>query len=64
MGELNRCMNSPEPLRKVKEDITLARSLGVTGTPTFFVNGRRAAEYQDGALLRLVEHVLAAPPPK
>ena len=56
---LNRCMNSPEPLRKVKEDITLARSLGVTGTPTFFVNGRRAPEYQDGALLRVVEHVLA-----
>jgi protein-disulfide isomerase len=52
-------MNSPEPLRKVKKDITLARSLGVTGTPTFFVNRRRAPEYQDGALLRVVEHVLA-----
>jgi protein-disulfide isomerase len=52
-------MNSPEPLQKVKDDIALARSLGVTGTPTFFVNGRRAPEYRDGALLRLVEHVLA-----
>jgi protein-disulfide isomerase len=59
MGELNRCMNSPEPLQKVKDDIALARGLGVTGTPTFFVNGRRAPDYRDGALLRLVEHVLA-----
>ncbi len=64
LDALNRCMNSPEPLRKVKEDITLGRSLGVTGTPTFFVNGRRAPEYQGGALLRVVEHVLAEPAAK
>jgi protein-disulfide isomerase len=56
--ELERCMASPEVLSKVKEDISLGRSLGVTGTPTFFVNGRRAPEYSDGALLRIVEHVL------
>jgi len=61
MGELNRCMASPEPLAKVKEDIALGRTLGVTGTPTFFVNGRRAPEYKNGALLRVVEHVLAGP---
>jgi protein-disulfide isomerase len=59
VGELNRCTASPEPLAKVKEDIALGRRLGVTGTPTFFVNGRRAPEYSNGALLRLVEHVLA-----
>ena len=64
MGELNRCMASPEPLAKVKEDIALGRKLGVTGTPTFFVNGRRAPEYSNGALLRLVEHVLATPAQK
>jgi protein-disulfide isomerase len=58
--ELARCMASPEVVSKVKEDISLGRSLGVTGTPTFFVNGRRAPEYNDGALLRIVEHVLAA----
>jgi protein-disulfide isomerase len=59
--ELDRCMASPETLAKVKEDIALARSLGVTGTPTFFVNGRRSPEYRGGALLRVVEHVLADP---
>lgn len=64
MGDLNRCMVSPEPLAKVKEDIALGRRLGVTGTPTFFVNGRRAPEYKDGALLRVVEHVLAGPAEK
>ena len=61
LDELNRCMAAPESLLKVKEDIALARSLGVTGTPTFFVDGRRAPEYRDGALLHIVEHVLAAP---
>jgi protein-disulfide isomerase len=55
---LERCLASPEPLEKVKEDIALAKSLGVTGTPTFFVNGRRSPEYADGALSRIVEHVL------
>ncbi len=60
-AEMDRCMGSDEPLRKIKEDIALARSLGVTGTPTFFVNGRRAPEYQGNALLKLVEHVLANP---
>jgi protein-disulfide isomerase len=60
-GELERCMESPAPLLKVKQDIALARSLGVTGTPTFFVNGRRSPEYRDGALLRVVEHLLAGP---
>jgi protein-disulfide isomerase len=58
-AEMDRCMGSDEPLRKVKEDIALARGLGVTGTPTFFINGRRAPEYDGGALLALVEHVLA-----
>jgi protein-disulfide isomerase len=58
-AELESCMGSPEPLLKVKQDIALGRKLGVTGTPTFFVNGRRAPEYRDGALLRVVEHVLA-----
>ena len=31
---------SPEVAKIVQEDMTLARSLGVTGTPGFFVNGR------------------------
>ncbi len=57
-AEMDHCMGSDESLRKVKQDIALARSLGVTGTPTFFVNGRRAPEYQGGALLAVVEHVL------
>lgn len=60
-GSFERCLASPEPLQKVKEDIALARSLGVTGTPTFFVNGRRSPEYGNGALLSVVDHVLANP---
>ncbi|HJS72886.1 MAG TPA: thioredoxin domain-containing protein [Vicinamibacteria bacterium] len=58
-AEMDRCMGSQQALRKVKEDIAMARGLGVTGTPTFFINGRRAPEYDGGALLTLVEHALA-----
>jgi protein-disulfide isomerase len=60
-AEMDRCMGSEEALRKVKADIAVGRSLGVTGTPTFFINGRRAPEYDSGALLTLVEHALAKP---
>lgn len=33
------CIAAPETLARVNEDIALARSLGVSATPTFFVNG-------------------------
>ncbi len=36
---LRECMDSPASIAAVKEDIALGRSLGVTGTPIFFVNG-------------------------
>jgi protein-disulfide isomerase len=60
-AKLESCAVSPSTMAKVKEDIALGRSLGVTGTPTFFINGRRAPEYTEGHLLRLVEHALASP---
>ncbi|MGH9334274.1 MAG: thioredoxin domain-containing protein, partial [Vicinamibacteria bacterium] len=53
------CLASEESTARVKEDLAQGRKLSITGTPAFFVNGRRAADYRDGALLRLVEHILA-----
>lgn len=58
--EIEACMDSSGPLEKVKADVAEARRLGVTGTPTFFLNGRRVADYRDGILGRLVEHALSA----
>jgi protein-disulfide isomerase len=58
--ELQTCMASEETLARVKEDIEQAERLGVNSTPTFFLNGRPVADYRDGALSRLVEHVLGS----
>lgn len=63
-AKLESCAAAPATLAKVKEDVALGRNLGVTGTPTFFINGRRAPEYTEGNLLRLVEHALASPAQK
>ena len=56
--ELSECMSAGEALSEVKEDIAVASELGVTSTPTFFLNGRRVSDYRFGALDALVEHVL------
>jgi protein-disulfide isomerase len=53
------CLAAPATMEKIKADIAEARSLGVSSTPTLFVNGRRLSDYRDGLLSRLVEHVLS-----
>jgi protein-disulfide isomerase len=50
-------------LALVEEDLAEAKGLGVTSTPTFFVNGRRLIGPQgDAALQSVVDSVLAASP--
>lgn len=56
--ELRRCVESGEALDEVKADVAEAKELRVTGTPTFFINGRQVADYRDGALEKIVEHIL------
>ena len=40
-AELRACLESPEAEERVRFDQALANALGVTGTPTFFVNGEK-----------------------
>ena len=40
-GELKKCRTSPAARQKVDRDYLDGASLGVRGTPTFFVNGRK-----------------------
>ena len=40
MPQFEKDYASPEVAKEVEADMTLARTLGVTGTPGFFVNGR------------------------
>ncbi|GMR21745.1 MAG: hypothetical protein BMS9Abin37_0060 [Acidobacteriota bacterium] len=57
--ELDACMAAPASTAAVKEDITLGRRLGVTGTPVFFANGRKVSDYRRAALEAVVEHILS-----
>ncbi len=38
---LGRCLMNPQIAQRVQRHTALARQLGINGTPTFFVNGRR-----------------------
>ncbi len=53
------CMVSDEELDRIREDVAAAYAIGVTGTPTFFVEGRKLYDYRDGALARVVAQALA-----
>jgi protein-disulfide isomerase len=56
--DIQACLSSDETVARIQRDIRQAQELGVTATPSFFLNGRPVADYRDGSLSRLVEHVL------
>lgn len=43
IDQFNRCLNGHLTLSEIKEDYEYGQKFGVTGTPTFFVNGRLMA---------------------
>ena len=47
-----RCLSSGRPQAAVSKDIQDARRLGISGTPTFFVNGRYLSGFQTLEALR------------
>lgn len=59
LDELNACRGGPEALAAVKEDIALGHSLGVSGTPIFFANGRKVSDYRREALEDIVTHIMS-----
>ena len=40
-AKFNRCLANPGIKQRIKQHDALAQQLGINGTPTFFVNGRR-----------------------
>ncbi len=45
-GDFESCLSSGKFGKKIKDDMNVARGLGVNGTPTFFVNGERVVGAQ------------------
>ncbi len=52
-------MNSPEISRQITQDLEDARSLNVTMTPEFFVNGKPLTNFGFDPLKELVDAALA-----
>lgn len=60
IDRLKSDMQSPEIARAIAQDVTDAKTLGVTKTPEFFVNGRPLPSFGFDQLRALVEEELAA----
>ncbi|MBD3252064.1 thioredoxin domain-containing protein [Candidatus Uhrbacteria bacterium] len=54
MEEYDACMESRKYDMKIDNDIDVGKRVGVSGTPTFFVNGAKVQGYLDEALLRQI----------
>lgn len=53
------CVADGEAMERVQGDIDEGRTLGLTGTPSVFVNGRKMASFRTTTLSTIVEHVVA-----
>lgn len=59
IGQLQRDMQSPEIARAIAQDVADARTLNVTKTPEYFVNGRPLPSFGFDQLRTLVDEELA-----
>lgn len=48
------CMKDPETVKRIQQDIEVAKSLEVSGTPSVFINGRRFGPWSNRNILREV----------
>lgn len=51
-AKFNQCLESGKYEKSVKEDMRVARTVGVNGTPTFFINGQRLVGAQPAEAFR------------
>ena len=58
MAKFEADMNSPEVAKQVEDEMKLANTNQVTGTPTLFVNGKRAANRTFDGLKGMVDEAL------
>ncbi len=57
------CMEDEATLKAVRDDIEEGKFLGVTGTPSLFVNGRHSPNYWVDVLESIIDHILASGSP-
>jgi protein-disulfide isomerase len=57
---IQACEGEEEYLAGIRADVEEGRKLGVTATPTLFVNGREALNREEG-IRTIVDHILSTP---
>lgn len=58
MKQFEADMSSPETEKLVEDDVAVARGVGVTSTPTFFINGRIVTNRSFEGMKAMVEEEL------
>ncbi len=53
-------VQNPDYVAKIERDQEDGRSLGVTGTPTFFVNGQRVTQANANVIMAMIEEALSS----
>jgi protein-disulfide isomerase len=51
------CIADEQPMDDIHADIDLGKSLGVTGTPSVFINGRKMLSFRAQTVETIVEHL-------
>jgi protein-disulfide isomerase len=57
---IDACENEKEIVARIQADVEEGRKLGVSATPTIFVNGREALNREDG-IRTIIDHLLSTP---
>ena len=55
VAKFKKDMGSDETEKKVQADMALAQKVGVRGTPTFFINGKRVMNRSPEAMKAMIE---------
>lgn len=56
---MNECLRSHRQLEAIKEDMKLAEAVGIMGTPTFFVNGKKVPANSPQIVNAVIEAAIA-----
>ena len=54
----SECVTGQESYTLVREDVEVGRSIGLTATPTIYINGRMASSYDPELLSEIIEYII------
>ncbi|MFF4189666.1 DsbA family protein [Nonomuraea sp. NPDC001831] len=60
MTAWEKAYNAPETLERINKDVADGKALGMTGTPTFFLNGRRLQPESEADFKAAIDAALAS----